>query len=223
MFDDIGLVHVLAAALLAYALYAAAAATVTGAKMRRLTRDSDPDTAYVALCASRGWTYASRDESLPTKFQLMPTYVDSAITPEPQAVNVVTGTYAGRPFLSYEHRSFERDLLVQGLYRYRSESLHLVGFDLGHLHPWLHLQPKRRSDTFERAYAVETTRKSFSTEVLHNEMRDHLLRHIARYQFDGTWLVMVVDGPARPDDLEPRLADLVAFLSLVPEHLLNRY
>ncbi|MEI7056824.1 hypothetical protein WBG06_13475 [Nocardioides sp. CCNWLW239] len=221
--DDIGLVHVLAAAVLAYALYAAVVATVTGVRMRRLTRDSGPDATYVALCASRGWTYASRDESLPTRFQLMPTAVDSAITPEPRAVNVVTGTHAGLPFLSYEHRSFERELLVQGLYRYRSESLHLVGFDLGHLHPWLHLRPERRSDTFERAYAVETTRTSFSTEVLHNEMRDHLLRNPARYQFDGTWLVVVVDGPARAEDLEPRLADLTTFLDLVPDHLLNRY
>ncbi|MER6940735.1 hypothetical protein ABTX24_14490 [Nocardioides sp. NPDC127514] len=222
MLADIEVVHVLAAGLLAYTSYAAVVATVTGVRMRRLARDSGPDTAYVALCARHGWTYASRDESLPARFQMMPTQMDSAV-PEPKAVNVVTGTYAGLTFLAYEHRSFERDRLVQGLYRYRTESLHVVGFDLEHLHPWLHLQPRRRSDSFERAYAVETTRPSFSRAVLHDEMRDHLLRSRARYQFDGTWLVMVVDGPARPDDLEPRLADLTAFLDLVPDHLLNRY
>lgn len=70
---------------------------------------------------------------------------------------------------------------------------------------------------------VETTRKTFATAVLHKEMRDHLLRNVARYQFDGTWLVMVIDGPARPEELESRLVDLTAFLHLVPDHLLNRY
>lgn len=234
MFADIGLVHILAAGVLAYTLYATVVATVTGVKMRRLTRGSRPDAAYVALCANHGWTYTSEGKSVPTRFQLMPTEVFSALTPEPQAINVVTGTHAGLPFLSYEHRSWSRERILQGLYRYRSESLHLVGFDLGHLHPWLHVNPKppagpvsrllfRTEESFERAYAVETTRKSFATAVLHEAMRDHLLRNVARYQFDGTWLIMVVDGPARPDELERHLADLTTFLDLVPDHLKNRY
>ena len=235
MLADVGVVHILAAAVLAYGLYAVVVATTTGVKMRRLARDPSPDAAYAALCASRGWTYTSKGESAPTRFQLMPTEVDSALTPGPQAINVVTGTHAGLPFLSYEHRSWSRERMIQGLYRYRSERLHLVGFDLGHLHPWLHIRPKPRStgpmsrllsraeDSFERAYFVETTRKTFAAAVLHDEMRDHLLRNVARYQFDGTWLVMVIDGPARAEELEPRLVDLTAFLHLVPEHLLNRY
>jgi hypothetical protein len=231
---DIGVVHILAAAGLAYGLYAAVVATTTGVKMRRLVRESGPDATYAALCARRGWAYTSKGESAPTRFQLMPTEADSALTPGPQAINVVTGTHAGLPFLSYEHRSWSRERMIQGLYRYRSERAHLVGFDLAHLHPWLHLRPKprptglsrllsRKEDSFERAYFVETTRTTFATAVLHEEMRDHLLRNVARYQFDGTWLVMVVDGPARAEELEPRLADLTAFLHLVPEHLLNRY
>lgn len=234
MLADLGVVHILATAVLAYGLYAAVVATTTGVKMRRLARDPGPDAAYAALCAGRGWTYTSKGKSAPTRFQLMPTEVDSALTPGPQAVNVVTGTHAGLPFLSYEHRSWSREPLIRGLYRYRSERLHLVGFDFGHLHPWLHIRPKprptglsrllsRTEDSFERAYFVETTRKTFATAVLHEEMRDHLLRHMARYQFDGTWLVMVIDGPARPEEIEPRLADLTVFLDLVPEHLLNRY
>lgn len=234
MLADIELVHILAAAVLAYGLYATVVATVTGVKMRRLTRGSHPDAAYADLCAKHGWTYTSEGKSAPTRFQLMPTDVSSALTPESQAINVVTGTHAGLPFLSYEHRSWSRERIIQGLYRYRAERLHLVGFDLGHLHPWLHVHPKPArgpvsrllfgtDGSFERAYAVETTRKSFATAVLHEEMRDHLLRNVARYQFDGTWLVMVVDGPARAEELEPRLADLTAFLHLVPDHLLNRY
>jgi len=231
---DIGVVHILAAAVLAYGLYAAVVATTTGVKMRRLVRDPGPDAAYATLCADRGWTYTSKGKSAPTRFQLMPTEVESALTPGPQAINVVTGTHAGLSFLSYEHRSWSRERMIQGLYHYRSERVHLVGFDLGHLHPWLHIRPKprptglsrllsRNEDSFERAYLVETTRKTFATAVLHEVMRDHLLRNVARYQFDGTWLVMVVDGPARPEELEPRLADLTGFLHLVPDHLLNRY
>lgn len=236
MLAEIGVVHIVAAAGLGYVLYVAVAATAAGVKTRRLSRESGPDAAYTALCATRGWTYTSKGKSAPTRFQLMPTEVDSALTPGPQAVNVVTGTHAGLPFLSYEHRSWSRESLGlgPGLYRYRSESLHLVGFDLGHLHPWLLLRPKpligrgsrllsRTEDTFERAYSVETTRKTFATAVLHDEMRDHLLRNPARYQFDGTWVLMVVDGPARPEDVEPRLAALTAFVDLVPDHLLNRY
>jgi hypothetical protein len=231
---DIELIHILAAAVLGYTLYAAVVATVTGVKMRRLTRGPRPDAAYVALCANNGWTYTSEGKSVPTRFQLMPTEVYSALTPESQAINVVTGTHAGLPFLSYEHRSWSRERMHRGLYNYQSESLHLVGFDLGHLHPWLHVNPKppvgpvsrilfRTEVTFERAYSVETTRKTFATAVLHDEMRDHLLRNVARYQFDGTWLLMVVDGPARPEEVEPRLAVLTTFLDLVPDHLLNRY
>lgn len=230
---DIELVHIMAAGVLAYALYAAVVATATRVKMRRITGDSSPDPAYVALCASHGWTYAPEDDVLPTRFQLMPTDVDSALTPGPESVNVVTGTHTGLPFVSYEHRSWSRERLVQGLYRYRMERLHVVGFDLGHLHPWLHLERRptgllpwlvfRNKDAFDRAYRMETTRRSFATAVLHDEMRAHLLKSPARYQFDGTWLVMVVDGPARAEDLEPRLADLTTFLDLVPDHLLNRY
>lgn len=235
MLADVGAVHLLAAGVLGYGLYAVVVTTVTGVRTRRLARGSAPEAAYEDLCASRGWTYTRKGESAPTRFQLMPTDVDSALTPAPQAINVVTGTHAGMPFLSYEHRSWSRESLGwgPGLYRYRSDHLHLVGFDLGHLHPWLHVRPKplpgtlsrllfRTPVSFERAYVVETTRKTFADAVLHEEMRDHLLRNLARYQFDGTWLVMVVDGPARPEDLEPRLADLIAFLHLVPDHVLNR-
>lgn len=223
MLADIGLVHVLAAAVLGYGLYAAVVATVTGFKAHRLARGSGPDAAYLALCARRGWTYASKDQNLVTRFQLLPTG-DSALVP--QAVNVVTGTFAGLPFLSYEHRAWSRDHLFEGVSRYRPEFLHVVGFDLEHLHPWLHLRPGRRrrpENDFERAYVMETTRQAFATALLHEEMRAHLLRHPARYQFDGTWVVMAVDGPAPADELEPRLADLFDFLDLVPDHLLNRY
>ncbi|MBC7277447.1 hypothetical protein [Nocardioides sp.] len=238
MLADIELIHILAAAVAASGLYALVVATTTAVKTRRLARNSHPDAAYAALCASRGWTYTSKGRSAPTRFQLMPTEEESALPAGPQAINVVTGTHTARPFLSYEHRSWSRKPLTAlagpTLHRYRSEHLHLVGIDLGHLHPWLLVRPKastgrgsqllsRTEDSFEHAYSVETTRKTFATAVLHDEMRDHLLRNPARYQFDGTWVLMVVDGPARPEDVEPRLATLTAFLDLVPDHLLNRY
>lgn len=235
MLADIGVIHILAAAATGYGLYGLAVAITTGVKTYRLSGGRRPDGAYAALCASRGWTYTSKGKSAPTRFQLMPTEVYSRHT-GPQAIHVVTGTHADLPFLSYEHMSWSRESTGAGtgIYRYRSEHLHLVGFDLGHLHPWLHVRPKpptgrvsqllfRTEDTFERAYAVETTRKTFAAAVLHDEMRDHLLRNPARYQFDGTWVLMVVDGPARPEEVEPRLATLTAFLDLVPDHLLNRY
>ncbi|GGR68054.1 hypothetical protein J2S40_002132 [Nocardioides luteus] len=232
MLADLEVVHVLAAALVAYSLYAAVVSTTTGLKARRLGRPS-VDAAHEALCASRGWTYTVEDEDLPARFQAMPTSMD-ALTPEPRAVHVVTGTHAGLSFLSYEHRSWSRHSIEPHVYRHQTARLHVVAFDLDHLHPWLHLRPvprpagplsrlrSRTAGPFERAYAVETTRRSFSTAVLHDEMRAHLLRTGARYQFDGTWLVMVVDGPARADQLDARLADLTTFLDLVPGHLLWR-
>jgi hypothetical protein len=36
-------------------------------------------------------------------------------------------------------------------------------------------------------------------------------------------LLMVVHGPAPPEEVEPRLDVLTTFLDLVPDHLLNRF
>jgi hypothetical protein len=138
------------------------------------------------LAAARGWSYAERDDSWVTRFDVAPFGTGF----NQQALNVVRGEHDRRKFLAFDYWYSTRE----GSGKTRHTVRHvcsIIGISTTAVFPHLTVMPEHfvsrllgrltntdiefESELFNRAFTVTCEDRKFATDVLHPQMMELLL------------------------------------------------
>lgn len=200
-----------------------------GAYLAKKRRDE-----FRAFAATRGWTYAERDDRWCHHFEGQPFGQGHDL----RARNVVTGQHDGRGFVAFDFvfHTTETSRNSQGHTTTRevSHDYSIVAVDTGVAFPRLQVTPEGfftrfvgkllnkdielESEEFNRAFTVTCEDRKFASDVLHPRMMETLLavRDIG-WGFTGTWVLAYEPGQHTLPELERRLGALDAVLDGIPE------
>jgi Protein of unknown function (DUF3137) len=189
---------------------------------------------FRAFAASKGWSYAQRDDRWATHFNGAPFGQGHSI----KAGNVLTGQYDGRNMVAFDYVYYttEHSTDAQGHSHTREEShpYAVVAVDCGVTLPDLRVTPEGlfsrffgkllnkdielESEDFNRAFTVTCDDRKFASDVLHPRMMELLLtyRDIG-WGFNGSWILAYEPGENSLAELQRRLQALDQVLDNVPE------
>jgi hypothetical protein len=190
--------------------------------------------AFRGFAASRGWTYAERDDRWGTHFDGHP--FDEGH--DRRSSNVMTGLYDGRGCLVFDYvfHTTETSTNAQGHTTRRevSHDFSITAIDAGAVFPKLRVTPEGfftrfvgrifnkdielESEEFNRAFTVSCEDRKFASDVLHPRMMELLLTHRdLGWTFNGSWILSYDAGQHELLDVEPKLAALDGVLDNIPE------
>jgi hypothetical protein len=190
--------------------------------------------AFSAFAASRGWTYAERDDRWGEQFDGHP--FDQGHNR--QSSSVLTGTHDGRPCVVFDftYHTTETSTDAQGHTSSHEEShdFAITAIDCGVVFPRLTVTPEgflRRfvgklfnkdieleSEDFNRAFTVTCEDRKFASDVLHPRMMELLLtRREMGWGFNGRWILSYDGGSTDLAEIDPKLAALDSVLDNIPE------
>jgi hypothetical protein len=189
---------------------------------------------FAAFAASRGWTWAARDDRWCTHFEGYPFGEGH----DRRARNVLTGLYDGRGFVAFDYifHTTESSTNAQGHRTSRevSHDFSIAAVDAGVVFPNLRVTPEGffnrlvgrvfnkdielESEDFNRAFTVTCDDRKFASDVLHPRMMEKLLtfRDVG-WGFNGSWVLAYEAGEHALPELDRRLASLDAVLDGIPE------
>jgi hypothetical protein len=190
--------------------------------------------AFRLYAASRGWTYAERDDRWCEAFRGHPFGEGH----DRRATNVLGGQWDGRPFVAFDYvfHTTEHSTNAQGQSTTREEShdFGIVAIDTGVRFPDLRVTPEGfftrfvgklfnkdielESDEFNRAFTVTCEDRKFASDVLHPRMMEKLLtmRDLG-WGFNGQWILSFEAAHHPLTEVERHLAALDTVLDGVPE------
>lgn len=190
--------------------------------------------AFAALATAHGWSYTARDDRWTESFLGSP----FGLGHDRQAINVVSGQYDGRGFVSFDfvYHTTESSTDSKGHHQSRevSHPFGVVALDVGASFPALEVNPEGmfgrlvghltgrdielESEDFNRAFTVTCADRKFASDVLHPRMMEYLLTHPdSAFRFDRSWVLSVESGRADIEQVEPRLAHIDSVLDNVPD------
>ncbi len=177
-----------------------------------------------------GWTRVGADPSLAQRWEGGPFGIGWSRT----VSDVLVGTWAGRPALSFTYAYTTAAGDDEALYTW-----HVLALPLPASLPRLELQPDSaavrvarnaaghrdidfESDDFNRAWRVESASPVFAHDVIHPRLMQLLMRPDvlgSRLMITGTDIVSWAVGPTDPDRIAGRLALLSDVIDSVPRYV----
>jgi hypothetical protein len=190
--------------------------------------------------ASRGWSYADRDDSWHETFTGSP--FDSGHGR--RSTKVLHGTHDGREAAVFDfvYHTTESSTDANGHHHTHEEAhrFNVVALSLGAATPGLSVSPEGafgrllgrmfnsdielESEEFNRAFTVNADDRKFAFDVLHPRMMELLLQHRdTAWRIDRGWLLVVERGTYEIADVEPRLDFCDRLLDGLPDFVRQEY
>ena len=180
-------------------------------------------------CTRVGWTFVGTDSSLTSRWRGTP----FGLGHTRRAHHAVTGTFAGRPALSFEYSYRTGSGKNQTTYTF-----HVVAVTLPTYLPNLELTPEGmgarlakafggqdiqfESEEFNRRWRIQARDHKFAHDVLHPRLMERLLRPDAggtSLRIEGTSILCWSSGIQRTERIAPRAALLCAVVDAVPRYV----
>lgn len=182
-----------------------------------------------AYAATRGWSYAARDDSLVHRFTGAP----FGRGHDRRATNVLRGVWDGRPMVAFDYQ-YDETTGTGDDRRTTTYRFSVTVVNTGAAMPALSVTPQNivsgffgrltnrdielESEDFNRAFLVTCEHRKFASDVLHPRMMELLLgRPDLGWRFEADSMVSVRRGHHEPAEIEATLAHLDAVVDAIPE------
>ncbi|MDM7829742.1 DUF3137 domain-containing protein [Cellulomonas edaphi] len=190
--------------------------------------------AIAAWARASGWSFVGRDDSLAYRWAGEPFGTGD----EREAVEVMTGTYAGADAVSFTYRSTRIRRGSDGKTERSTTTHHVVALTLPAALSTVEVTPEGigarlakmvgaqdvqfESEEFNRAYRVEGTDPQVVHAVIHPRLMERLLEPGTRgtaWRIEGSTIVSWHPGATAVDRIAGTLALLAAVRDAVPRHV----
>ena len=185
---------------------------------------------FAALARQREWTYTERDDRWCERFQGAPFGRGS----DRRAINVLGGTYDGRPFAAFDYRYTTRSTDSKGRSHSTVHPYSVVAVNVGALFPELSVTPEGfvgrivgrltdrdielESEDFNRAFTVTADDRKFASDVLHPQMMEYLLTMpYLGWKFAGDSLLAWREGSHTFAEVDAKLVAVDGIVDRVPD------
>lgn len=185
--------------------------------------------AMAAFAASRGWRYATHNQSLVDRFQGTPFGRGSGRA----ASNVIYGEHDGRPMVTFDYQY----TTTSGSGKDRKSTTHhcsVLAMSMGVVMPALSVEPEgvfgriigRLTDTdiemesedFNRAFTVRCPSRKFAFDVLHPQMIEMLLQWPELgWRFERDSMLVIRNGRHSIEEVDAKIQVMDEILDKIPE------
>ena len=185
--------------------------------------------AMAAFAASRGWRYATHDQSLVNRFHGAPFGIGSSRA----ASNVIYGEHDGRPMVAFDYQY----TTTSGSGKDRKSTTHhcsVLALSMGAVMPELSVQPEgffgrivgrltntdieMESEAFNRAFTVRSPHRKFAFDVLHPQMIEMVLQWPdLGWRFERDSMLVISNGRHSIEEVGAKLHVMDAILDRIPD------
>lgn len=186
-----------------------------------------------AFAAQHGWTWTERDDSWTERFDDDP-FGDGF---DRRAINVLTGSYDGRPFAAFDYRYSTTETSTSNGHTTTRTVHHpfsVVTIDTGASFPGLRVSPEGfvgrfvgrilntdielESEDFNRMFTVRCEDRKFASDVLHPRMMELLMRWPdLGWSLQRGWIVVFHPGSHTTAEISAKLPVIDTIVDGIPD------
>lgn len=189
--------------------------------------------AFQQLAQRLGLRYEARDPSYATRFGFLDKLRQGS---NRYAFNILAGQYEGHAVHAFDYHYETHSTDSKGRRQTHHHYFSFFILEQSMAFPELRIYPESifsrlgqmlgyddidfESVEFSKAFTVRSKDKKFAYDICHTRMMEYLLRHRSlSIEIEGRCVAIGSDRRLKPQDVEPRLRQLIEVRELFPEYL----